>query len=382
MSKQILIIGGAGFIGSNLALKLIEKGHQITILDNLHPQIHGANPEQTSPLYQAIKNKVRFIHHDVANDHPTIWKDVLKNQQIIVHFAAETGTGQSMYQIKRYNQTNVMGTSNLLEALMNFEHQVEKVVVASSRAIYGEGKYFSPTINQFVYPKHRNEQDLLNGDFECKCPITNQEVELCATDEMSFVQPNSIYGLNKYEQEKAIEITCSALNIPYVALRYQNVYGVGQSLSNPYTGILAVFSNRIREKQPILIFEDGKESRDFVYIDDVVQATLLSIENNEANNKAINVGTGKATSVIEVAQELIKNYEIEVDIQITQKFRKGDIRHNFADISLLKNSLNFEPKISFQEGIKKYVDWVKTQPLVENNFEQSLKEMQAKGLYK
>ena len=382
MGKQILIIGGAGFIGSNLALKLIEKGHQITILDNLHPQIHGVNPEQTSPLYQSIKNKVRFIHHDVANDNPTIWKDALKNQQIIVHFAAETGTGQSMYQISRYNQTNVMGTSNLLEALMNYEHQIEKVVVSSSRAIYGEGKYFSPTINQFVYPKHRNESDLSKGDFECKCPITGDTVELRATDEISFIQPNSIYGLNKYEQEKSVEITCSAIEIPYVALRYQNVYGVGQSLSNPYTGILAVFSNRIRANQSILIFEDGKESRDFVYIDDVVQATVLSIENENANNKSINVGTGKAASVVEVAKELIKNYGIEVPLEITHKYRKGDIRHNFADISLLKTTLNFEPKISFSEGIKQYVDWVKTQPLVENNFEQSLKEMQAKGLYK
>ena len=382
MGKNILIIGGAGFIGSNLSLKLIEKGHYITILDNLHPQIHGNNPEQTSPLYQSIKNKVQFIQHDVADDNATIWKNALKDQQIIVHFAAETGTGQSMYQIKRYNETNVIGTSNLLEALLNYEHQAEKIIVASSRAIYGEGKYFSPALQQYVYPKSRNEADLLKGDFECKCPITNKEVEICATDENSFIQPNSIYGLNKYEQEKAIEITCSALNIPYVALRYQNVYGVGQSLTNPYTGILAVFSNRIRANQPVLIFEDGNESRDFVYIDDVVKATILSMENDAANNKSLNVGTGKATTVMEVAQELIKNYGIDVPVQITQNFRKGDIRHNFADISLLKNTLNFEPSIDFKEGIKRFADWVKIQPLIDNNFEQSLKEMQDKGLYK
>lgn len=382
MGKNILIIGGAGFIGSNLALKLIDKGHQITVMDNLHPQIHGAEPEKTSPLYQSIKNKVNFIQHNVADANAEIWQRALENQHIIVHYAAETGTGQSMYQITRYNETNVMGTANLLEALMNYKHSVEKVVVASSRAIYGEGKYFSPKIQQFVYPKSRNEADLLKGDFECKCPISNDVVELCATDESSFIQPNSIYGLNKYEQEKSIEITCAALNMPYVALRYQNVYGVGQSLSNPYTGILAVFSNRIRNHQSILIFEDGKESRDFVYIDDVVNATILCIENDVANNKSLNVGTGIATSVLEVAQELINNYGIDVPIEITGSFRKGDIRHNFADISLLKNTLNYQPNISFKQGIKQFADWVKTQPLINNNFEQSIKEMKDKGLYK
>lgn len=380
--KNILITGGAGFIGSNLSLKLIEKGYNITIVDSLLPQIHGEQPEISSPLYVSIKNKVNFIHADVATVDDDFWIDVLKNQDIIVHFAAETGTGQSMYQLNRYNQTNVMGTSKLLQALQNKNHNIQKVVVASSRAVYGEGKYFSESIQQFVYPKHRAEIDMLHGDFECKCPITNQSVTLCATTEDSMIQPNSIYGLNKYEQEKSIEIICSSMDIPFVAFRYQNVYGVGQSLSNPYTGILAVFSNRIRANQSILIFEDGQESRDFVYIDDVVDATILGIESDNANNQVFNVGNGVATSVIDVAQSLIKNFEIEVPIEITGKFRKGDIRHNFADISKIKNLLGFEPKIDFNQGIKKYVDWVKTQVNPENNFEQSLAEMSAKGLYK
>lgn len=380
--KNILITGGAGFIGSNLSLKLIEKNYTLTIVDSLLPQIHGQEPAKTSPLYQSIKDKVHFIQADIANSDNQFWSSLLKKQDIIVHFAAETGTGQSMYQLNRYNQTNVIGTSNLLQALQNTTHQIQKVIAASSRAIYGEGKYFSKEINQFVYPKSRNEKDMLHGDFECKCPISNTAVDVCATSEDSFIQPNSIYGLNKYEQEKSIEIICSAMNIPFVAFRYQNVYGVGQSLSNPYTGILAVFSNRIRANLPILIFEDGKESRDFIYIDDVVDATILGIESETANNHVFNVGTGVATSVFDVANQLIHNFGIEVPIEITRKFRKGDIRHNYADISKIKNLLGFEPKINFEQGIKKYVAWVKTQANPENNFEQSLAEMKAKGLYK
>jgi dTDP-L-rhamnose 4-epimerase len=380
--KNILITGGAGFIGSNLSLQLIAKGYSITIVDILHEQIHGREPLKSSPLFLSIQDKVRFIQYDISDSNPAFWTEILKNQHILVHFAAETGTGQSMYQLNRYNQTNVMGTSNLLEALQNQKHQIEKVVVASSRAVYGEGKYFSKLLQQFVYPKQRTEQDMLKGDFECKCPITNGELELCATSEDSFIQPNSIYGLNKYEQEKSIEIICTALNIPFVAFRYQNVYGVGQSLSNPYTGILAVFSNRIRANQPILIFEDGKESRDFVYIDDVVEATILGIENAAANNLIFNVGTGIATTVLDVANHLRKNFEVEVPIELTGKFRKGDIRHNFADIRLIQEKLGFMPKIPFEVGINKYVDWVKTQENPENNYEKSLEEMQAKGLYK
>jgi len=379
--KNILITGGAGFIGSHLSLQLLQKGYNITVLDNLHTQIHGENPEQNSPLYQSIKDKVHFIKGDVINK--ADWQKALRNQHIVVHFAAETGTGQSMYEIERYTNINVTGTAILLDYLTNSKHTIEKVIIASSRAIYGEGKYCSKKSNQYFYPIARYEADLQNGIFELRDPSDENEfLELCATDEQSKIQPNSIYGLTKYHQEQALMICCQSLNIPCVAFRYQNVYGVGQSLTNPYTGILSIFSTRIKQQKAINIFEDGKESRDFVFIDDVVNATILGIEKAAANYLSFNVGTGIATSVLEVAQTLMKNYNIEIPLEITGQYRKGDIRHNFADISLIKEKLGFEPTIDFATGINLFCNWVNQQAIQEDKYEQSLAEMKAKGLMK
>ena len=376
--KNVLISGGAGFIGSNLTARLLEKGYQVTILDNLSPQIH--KDEKGTELFQKLKDNIHFIRGDVRNKKD--WEQALENQNIIVHLAAETGTGQSMYEIEKYSDVNVIGTSILLDLLTNKKHQVEKVVVASSRAIYGEGKYFSPTLDQFVYPYERDEKDMQQGDFEVKCPITGTDAKLEKTDEMSKIQPNSIYGLTKYFQEQAITISCKALNIPSVALRYQNVYGPGQSLSNPYTGILSIFSTRIKNGKDIQIFEDGTESRDFVFITDVVEATILAIEKDTANYQSFNVGTGIGTPVTEVAEELTQNYGVKVPILITGQFRKGDIRHNIADTQKAKNLLGFEAKVSFKEGIKKFTDWVNQQEISEDKYEDSLKEMSEKGLLK
>lgn len=377
-SKNILITGGAGFIGTRLANKLIEKGHKITILDNLSPQIHGS--AETSVLYQGIKDKVDFILGDVQNKED--WEKALQGQQIVVHLAAETGTGQSMYQIEKYSNVNVTGTSLFLDILTNTKHNVEKVIVASSRAIYGEGKYFSPVQNTSVYPLGRKEEDMKNGDFEVKCPHTGVNATLEHTDEWSRIQPNSIYGLTKYYQEQAIMITCQAIGVPAVAFRYQNVYGPGQSLNNPYTGILSIFSTRIKGGKDINIFEDGTESRDFVYIDDVVDATVLGIEKNEADYQSFNVGTGIATSVLEVAQELMNNYGVEVPVTVTGQFRKGDIRHNVADMQKAENLLGFKAKVSFKEGIRRFTDWVNEQTIMSDKYEASLEEMRAKGLLK
>ncbi|MEZ5053441.1 MAG: SDR family NAD(P)-dependent oxidoreductase [Chitinophagales bacterium] len=319
--KNILITGGAGFIGSKLALRLIDAGYQVTVLDNLLPQIHGENPETTSPLYQSIKDKVHFIKGDVTRKED--WKNALQNQHVIVHFAAETGTGQSMYEIERYTQVNVSGTAILLDYLTNEKHKIEKVIIASSRAVYGEGKYFSQQQQQFIYPSNRLEQDLENGIFELRNPNNPTEfLQVVATDEDSKIQPKSIYGLTKYHQEQALMICCSSLNIPCVALRYQNVYGPGQSLTNPYTGILSIFSTRILQQKSINIFEDGLESRDFVFIDDVVQATFLSIEKNTANYNVMNVGTGIATSVLQVANTLMQHYEKAFSARNSGQYRK------------------------------------------------------------
>lgn len=376
--KKILITGGAGFIGTSLALQLIEKGHEITVLDNLSPQIHG--DAASSVLYNSIKDKVHFILGDVQNK--SDWEKALAGQQIVVHLAAETGTGQSMYQIERYSNVNVTGTSIFLDLLTNTKHSVEKVIVASSRAIYGEGKYFSPELNTSVYPLGRTEEDMTQGDFEVKCPHTGVNAQLEHTDEWSRIQPNSIYGLTKYYQEQSIMITCQALGIPAVAFRYQNVYGPGQSLNNPYTGILSIFSTRILGNKDINIFEDGTESRDFVFIDDVVSATILGIEKEEANFQSFNVGTGIATTVLEVAEELMNNYGIQVPVKVTGQFRKGDIRHNVADMKKSENLLGFKATISFKEGIKRFTDWVSSQTIMSDKYEDSLEEMRQKGLLK
>ncbi|MCO5232443.1 MAG: NAD-dependent epimerase/dehydratase family protein [Chitinophagales bacterium] len=377
-SKKILITGGAGFIGTRLIKQLVKKGHEITVLDNLSPQIHGHS--ETSVLYQEIKEIVRFILGDVQNKED--WEKALVGQEVVVHLAAETGTGQSMYQIERYSNVNVSGTSIFLDILTNTKHSIEKVIVASSRAIYGEGKYFSPSLQHSVYPLGREESDMLGGNFEIKCPFTGENISPEPTDEWSRIQPNSIYGLTKYYQEQAIMITCQALRIPCVALRYQNVYGPGQSLNNPYTGILSIFSTRIKGNKDINIFEDGTESRDFVYIDDVVDATIKGIEKEEANYQSFNIGTGVSTSVLEVAQELMNNYEIQVPIHVTGQFRKGDIRHNFADMKKSENLLGFKAKVSFKEGIKQFTDWVNEQSIVSDKYEASLIEMREKGLLK
>lgn len=376
--KNVLITGGAGFIGSNLALQLIEKGYQITVLDNLSPQIHGADAASNSPLYQSIKDKVRFIQGSVTSR--SHWQEALKGQDIVVHYAAETGTGQSMYMIQQYVEVNVNGTAILLDLLANEPHQVRKVVVASSRSIYGEGKYLTPS-GEAVYPGHRNSADMDGGDFEVKYPGADA-LTLVATDEQSKIHPSSVYGITKQNQEQMIMCVCPALGVAPVALRYQNVYGPGQSLKNPYTGILSIFSTQIKNGNGINIFEDGKETRDFVYIDDVVAATILAIEKEEANGEIFNVGTGVATDVLTVADGLIKNYGIEVPVTVSGNYRLGDIRHNFADISKISTKLGFQPKFNFEQGLQQFTQWVNTQEVEQDQYAKSIEEMKAKGLYK
>ena len=270
-SKNILITGGAGFIGSNLALKLAEKGHVVTVLDNLSEQIHGKNSE----LLNTIIDQVHFIKGDVRNAED--WMKALKNQEVVVHLAAETGTGQSMYEVQKYTEVNINGTAIFLDYLVNEKHSIQKVVIASSRAIYGEGKYNCEE-HGIIYPNERKENDLLKGEFEPKCPVCNTDLMVLLTDENSKIHPSSVYGITKQNQEQMVLNVCQSINIPAVAFRYQNVYGPGQSLKNPYTGILSIFSTQIKNGNDLNIFEDGLESRDFVFIDDVVNATILGIE--------------------------------------------------------------------------------------------------------
>ncbi|HEX5328693.1 NAD-dependent epimerase/dehydratase family protein [Sulfuricurvum sp.] len=378
MNKTVLITGGAGFIGSNLALRLIEKGYRVTVLDNLSPQIHGDKGEN-SILYRAICDKVRFIKGSVLNYDD--WKSALEGAHIVVHLAAETGTGQSMYEIEKYTDVNIKGTSIFLDILANETHTVEKMIVASSRAIYGEGKHSCPD-HGIVYPSERQDCDMKSGDFNVKCPLCAKNTELMSTDEESKIHPTSIYGITKQVQEQMFMVMGKSLNIPAVAFRYQNVYGAGQSLSNPYTGILSIFSTRIKNGNDITIFEDGKESRDFVYIDDVVEATILGIEKEEANYQVFNVGSGVATDVLTVAQTLKNAYRSDSQIHVSGNYRLGDIRHNYADLSVITKQLGFKPSINFEEGIRRFTAWVEQQEVVEDKYDKSIEEMREKGLYK
>jgi dTDP-L-rhamnose 4-epimerase len=376
MSK-VLITGGAGFIGSNLSLALLKRGHDIVVLDSLSTQIHGELPEQ-SVLFGAIKNKVKFIKGSVTDNLKL--QEAIDGVDVIVHYAAETGTGQSMYEIQRYVDVNIGGTAKLLDILVNKNHQVKKVVVASSRSIYGEGKYRSNKYG-IVYPGHRSDNDLQQGKFEVSY-LEDQNLELLATSEDSKIHPSSVYGITKQNQEQMIMTVCPTIGIAPVAFRYQNVYGPGQSLSNPYTGILSIFSTQIRNNKPINIFEDGLESRDFVFIDDVINATVLGIELDAANGEVFNVGSGVATTVSTVAKTLISKLGQSVDVNVTGNYRLGDIRHNFADLTHIKNKLGFNPQYNFESGIGAFANWVIQQEVKASNYEQSINEMKARGLYK
>lgn len=379
--KNVLITGGAGFIGSNLTLKLVDKGYQITVLDNLSPQIHGHLPELDSPLYQSILNNpaINIIKGSVTSRED--WEKALKNIDTIIHLAAETGTGQSMYEIQKYVDVNIGGTALMLDILANNKHHVTRIIVASSRAIYGEGKY-ECLVHKNVYPYERNEADMNKRDFECKCPVCNANLNLVSTTEDSKIHPTSVYGITKQTQEQLVMVAGPSLGIESVAFRYQNVYGPGQSLSNPYTGILSIFSTQIKNGNNINVFEDGLESRDFVYIDDAVEATILGLEVPEAAYHSFNIGADLPIDVLTVAKKLIRNYDSTVEINISGNYRLGDIRHNYADITLAKEILGYSPKVNFEEGLKRFCDWVNTQSIKEDKYSKSVEEMKSKGLYK
>lgn len=374
--KRILITGGAGFIGSNLSLQLLSRGHKVVVLDCLSPQIHGN--DQNSTLYNSIKGKVEFIEADVRN-RAAVAK-AIAGVDVVVHLAAETGTGQSMYAIERYIDVNCTGTGVLLDVLLNEPNQVKKVVLSSSRAVYGEGKYQDSGGN-VVYPPSRPEAQMQQKKFELQ-DANGTALTLQATDEHSKINPLSLYAITKYNQEQYISLTCASIGLPYVIFRYQNVYGPGQSLKNPYTGILSIFSTQIKNGNNINVFEDGLESRDFVFIDDVVSATIAGIEKEVGNNQAFNVGSGVATPVIKVAETLRNLYNSKVQVNVTGNYRIGDIRHNYACLNKASAVLGFTPQTGFNTGIEKFAAWVNQQQTEEDTYEKSMAELAAKGLLK
>jgi dTDP-L-rhamnose 4-epimerase len=373
MKQRVLITGGAGFIGSRLARKLLAEGHAVSILDNFSPQIHG----ESQDLPDDIKKEVSLFRGDVRDEATCI--KALGNQDVLVHLAAETGTGQSMYQVRHYSDVNIAATATLMELILTKKFPIENLVVASSRSIYGEGAARCEE-HGLVYPAGRATQDLKDGHFEPTCPVCKSVTTMVPTSEEAPFQPSSFYGLTKQVQEQMILMYAATIGSNGFALRYQNVYGPGQSLKNPYTGILAIFSNQARANQPILIFEDGKESRDFVYIDDVVEATYRSIIAAPRKPSAINVGTGVAISVAEVVEKIIAYFSSSSPVTVTGSFREGDIRHNCADVSRLNELLSFVPKHQFNDGITQFAEWASGQSLVETGYEKSLNELRDKGL--
>jgi len=376
--RNILITGGAGFIGTNVAAKLIEQGNSITILDNFNPQIHGTNRQLPSNL----QGKVQLIIGDITDE--DTFCSALRGKDAVIHYAAETGTGQSMYDISRYTNVNIQATSTLCDYIVNEDHKIQTVIVASSRSIYGEGKYYSAEFGD-VYPAART-YDSVKESFEVFCPVSGKNnLTVKATDEDAKIHPSSFYGITKQVQEQMVTLACRLKGINGFALRYQNVYGPGQSLKNPYTGILSIFLRLALKNQEINVFEDGLESRDFVYIDDVVNATVSCLNADLKGQYILNVGSGVATSVLNVANEIVSYLKSNSQISVSGIFREGDIRHNFADLKLIEKILGFKPKWQFADGLHKFIDWALSQndiPESIDDYKFSLAELRDRGLLK
>ena len=367
---KILVTGGAGFIGSHITDALIERGHSVRVYDNLTPQVHT----QGQPEY--LNREAEFIQGDIR-DRDALAKS-MKNVEIIFHEASAVGVGQSMYQIHQYTDINALGTANLLDILANEKHSVQKLIMAASMSEYGEGAYRCEDCGM-VYPTQREMDQLRQRQWEMLCPNCSKPAAPVATDEGKPLRPTSIYAISKQIQEQMCLCTGQTYDIPTVALRYFNIYGTRQSLSNPYTGVMAIFSSRILNDNPPLIFEDGLQSRDFVHVSDVVQANLLAMESDKADGQIFNVGTGQAVTILEIAEKLISAMGADLKPEVAGKFRAGDIRHCFADISKIQEALGYEPVVTLDRGIEKLVEWGKEQDAVDK-FEMASRELEDKGM--
>lgn len=373
--QTVLITGGAGFIGSHLATRLVKNGHRVRILDTLSPQIHGMLPTHSLDWLTSTDG-VEFCRGSVTIEAELM--AALKDATAVVHLASETGTGQSMYQIDRYCRENVQGTALLMQLLANgAAPSVRRVLLASSRSVYGEGAYVPAASPQGVRitPLPRTAETLRDRRWEPTFPGTDEALKAVPTREDDKTAPASIYAATKLMQEDLVRISCDSMGLGYAILRLQNVYGEGQSLSNPYTGILSIFSTRIRRGLELPIFEDGLESRDFVHVSDVVAAFAAAIESPTPVNDLINVGSGVATSIIEVARALSRAFAADERVRVTGEFRLGDIRHNLADVGRLKDRLGVVPAVSLEDGLNRFASWVKEQSLPEDQLAQANEEL-------
>lgn len=369
MAKKVLITGGAGFIGSHLADELLQQGYQVRALDNLSEQVHGENSRRPPYLHPDVE-----LHRGDVRD-PEAVRQALKGMDAVFHLAAMVGVGQSMYQISNYTDVNNRGTAVLLEALV--DHPVEKLVVASSMSIYGEGLYMDSK-NNLLAEASRDLEDLKKAQWEVY--KNGDELRPVATPESKKPDLSSVYALSKYDQERLCLIAGKAYNIPTTALRFFNVYGTRQALSNPYTGVLAIFASRLLNDNPPMIFEDGKQQRDFVHVTDVARACRLAMEEPRANGEVFNIGSGNNYSIEFIANKLAQVMgKQNIKAEITGKYRVGDIRHCFADISKASRILGFHPSMDFDKGLEELAAWLETQ-IATDNVNKASMELSSRGL--
>jgi dTDP-L-rhamnose 4-epimerase len=370
---NILVTGGAGFIGSHLVDGLIQQGHRVRILDSLVEQVHGG----TIPPH--INKEAEFIRGDVCDQEYVA--QALNGIEVVYHEAAEVGVGQSMYEIVRYVKANDLGTAVLLEEMIKRRAQFRKLVVASSMSIYGEGAYRCETCGHDVFPFLRPAEQLAAHDWEFKCATCGGKLTPIGTTEEKPLFPTSVYAVSKQDQEQYSLAIGRAYNIPTIAFRYFNVYGTRQALSNPYTGVCAIFSSRLLNDQAPTIFEDGEQSRDFVHVSDIVQANLLALETDTGDFQSMNIGTGRATSVKQIARLLAKGLGKNIEPVIVGKYREGDIRHCVSDISKAKKLLGFEPRVSLEAGLDELLNWIRQQS-AEDRVESATAELAMRSLVK
>lgn len=368
---KILITGGAGFIGSHTADLLLRRGHTVRVLDSLIPQVHGQEKER--PRY--LDTRVELLVGNIED--PRTIAQALDGMDSVIHLASAVGVGQSMYQITHYCATNVMGTATLLQAIIERKRPLHSLVVASSMSAYGEGLYQARD-GRFVTPSIRSEAQMIAGDWELR-DRDGQPLQPVPTPEDKPLNPTSIYAMNKRDQEEMCLCVGAAYGIPTMALRLFNVYGSRQALSNPYTGVAAIFCARLLNDRPPLIFEDGLQKRDFVHVQDVARAMMMAVE-NPVSGEAINIGSGEAISVKEIAEILSLEMHKSIEPQILNKYRRGDIRHCFADVSKAKRLLGWEPSRTFRQGVMELVAWVQAQWEARDSVHSAWDELQQRGL--
>jgi dTDP-L-rhamnose 4-epimerase len=369
--KKILVTGGAGFIGSHLVDGLIDRGYQVRVLDSLYRQIH---PTGKLPAY--FNKKAEFMKGDVTKRADLV--KALDGVDAVYHLASAVGVGQSMYEIEHYVKVNSLGTALLLDILAGKNHKVKKLIVAASMSSYGEGTYRCKKCG-LVRPPLRSNEQLKKLDFNVYCPDCHNLVIPVPTNEDAKQNSNSIYAIGKKEQEEMVLVVGQAYDIPAVALRYFNVYGPRQSLSNPYNGVAAIFMSRVKNNKPPIINEDGLQTRDFIHVSDVTAANIMALESEKADYKVFNIGSGKPITIKEVAQTIIDLYKSSVEPKITYKVRKLDVRHCYADISLITKILGWQPKVDFRDGIGELIAWSRKEKAVDK-VDFAMKQLEKRGL--